>query len=193
MALPSEFRTEKTIFLENEFKKFQVDELENLTNEDFRLLGMYVQTYNFIDLNIQRCINILKDEAILIFDKKERQDIPFLIDKFINCLNKLNLEKEQEVEAIEKLTEIKFRRSIRNIFAHFACKRIPNQDALVFMTNTSKDIKKVFGREEINPDLILYAIFDVADVRGIIDHVLKYEIWLAKFTLLIINLYNSRK
>lgn len=42
MALPSEFRTDKMIFLEEKFKMIQVDELENLTNEDFRLLGMYI-------------------------------------------------------------------------------------------------------------------------------------------------------
>ncbi|OCG10265.1 hypothetical protein A9G13_00565 [Gilliamella sp. wkB178] len=193
MALPSEFRTEKTNFFEQELKKFQVDELENLTDEDFRILGMYIQTYNFMDLNIQRCINILKDEKILFFDKKERQDIPNLIDKIIDCLDKLDLEKEQEIETMEKLIEIKFRRNIRNLFAHFACKRIPNQDAFVFMSNPPKDIKKFFKREQIHVDLILYSILDIADARGLINHVLKYETWLAKFTLLIINKYNSSK
>lgn len=193
MALPSEFRTDKMIFLEEKFKNFQVDELENLTNEDFRLLGMYIQTYNFIDLNIQRCIILLKNKALLIFDKKERQDIPNLIDKFINCLDQLNLEEEQKFEATENLTEIKLRRTIRNVFAHFACKRIPNQDAFVFMTNTPKDIKKVYGHTQIPDDYILYAIFDIANVRGLIGHVLKYENWLAKFTSLIIKKLNSNQ
>lgn len=116
-----------------------------------------------------------------------------MIDKFINFLDQLNLEEEQKIEVIENLTEIKFRRNIRNIFAHFACKRIPNQDAFVFMTNTPKDIKKVFGHTQIPDDYILYAIFDIADVRGLIGHVLKYENWLVKFTSLIIKKFNSNQ
>lgn len=188
MALPSEFRTEKTNFLENELKKFQLDELENLTNEDFRLLGMYIQTYNFIDLNIQRCINMLEDKEILIFDKKVKQNIPYLIEKLIDNLDKLNLEKEQEIEAKENLTEIKYRRPIRNTFAHYACKRIPNQDAFVFMTNAPQDMKKGIRRQEISPDSISYNIFDIADVRTIINHVLKYETWLVKFTSSILKI-----
>jgi hypothetical protein len=62
MGLPKEFRTEQVLALENEFKKFEVELLENLTNEDFRILGIYIQTYNFIDLNIRRCFNVLKEK-----------------------------------------------------------------------------------------------------------------------------------
>ncbi|OCG23586.1 hypothetical protein A9G22_05945 [Gilliamella sp. App2-1] len=164
MGLPEEFRTEKTLALENEFKKFEVELLENLTHEDFRILGMYIQTYNFIDLNIRRCFNVLNEKGILITSQKELHIIPNLVNKIISCLSELRLNYEQRKEAEEKLEEIKFRRNHRNIFAHFAAKRIPNQDA------------------------IFYAIYDIADIRGLVKHVLSYENWLAQFTSMIIKI-----
>ncbi|OCG31277.1 hypothetical protein A9G45_12575 [Gilliamella sp. HK2] len=106
MGLPKEFRTEQILALENEFKEFEVELLENLTNEDFRILGMYIQTYNFIDLNIRRCFNILKEKGILITSQKELHIIPNLVNKIISCLSELNLSYEQRKEVEEKLEEI---------------------------------------------------------------------------------------
>ncbi|OCG16296.1 hypothetical protein A9G24_04675 [Gilliamella sp. App6-5] len=187
MGLPKEFRTEQILALENELKNFEVELLENLTNEDFRILGMYIQTDNFIDLNIRRCFNILKAKGILITSQKELHIIPNLVNKIISCLSELNLSHEQRKEAEEKLEEIKFRRNHRNIFAHFAAKRIPNQDAIVFMTNDPIDMKKIF--KQISPsDAIFYAIYDIADIRGLVKHVLSYENWLAEFTSMIIKI-----
>ncbi|OCG21350.1 hypothetical protein [Gilliamella sp. App4-10] len=96
MGLPKEFRTEQILALGNELKNFEVELLENLTNEDFRILGMYIQTDNFIDLNIRRCFNILKEKGILITSQKKLHIIPNLVNKIISCLSELNLSHEQK-------------------------------------------------------------------------------------------------
>src|SRR5438128_869821 len=45
------------------------------------------------------------------------------------------------------LSRIKEFRKLRNLLAHFAVKRFPTEDALVFVTKSAADYKRVLGAE----------------------------------------------
>lgn len=188
MGLPKEFKNERTLFLENQIKQIDINKLENLTNEDFKIISMYIQTYNFIDLNIRRCFYVLNEKGILEKIKKDSDaNIPNLINKIISCLSELDLNSEQKKEVDEKLNEIKYFRNFRNIFAHFAGKRIPNQDAIIFMTNEQKDIKKTL-KQTGTSDTVLYSLLDIETIKELVEFSLKYECWLAEFVSMIIKI-----
>ena len=180
MALPIEYRNERTEHLELEANKYQTNELWNLTSEDFMLLGKYIQMYCFIELNIHRLFNNLKSAGLVKTKSKDRVNVPYILDKVIELMSHNLIESSKVDETIGKLKEIKFRRDYRNIFAHWAAKRIPNEDGMIFFASDAQDYKKTFERT-INADIAAYAIFDVADIRGLVTHLSGYEEWIAHF------------
>ncbi|EHS6109939.1 hypothetical protein KV953_004644 [Salmonella enterica] len=181
MALPKEFKVERSKYLEEQYKKYKITELENLTTEDFRMLGVYIQTYCFIELNIQRVFQKLNENGIIKINKGNKINIPYMMNVLKKSINQVITEPSEISLFIENLGEIELRRSYRNIFAHWAAKRIPKEDAMVFITSNAQDYKKVIGKE-MNSDYVAYAILDIADIRGLIVHLLEYDKWLAEFT-----------
>ncbi|WP_370546597.1 hypothetical protein NMD64_07930 [Edwardsiella tarda] len=180
MALPLEYRSERVKYLEREASKYQTHELWNLTNDDFMLLGKYVQMYCFIELNIQRLFNELKLKGIIKTKSKDKLNVPCILDKLIELVSKNLIESSGVNEVIGKLNEIKSRRDYRNIFAHWAAKRIPNEDGMIFFSSDPLDYKRIFERR-INAGIAAYAILDVADIRGLVAHLCDYEEWIAHF------------
>ncbi|WCF13099.1 hypothetical protein N4G58_03540 [Edwardsiella piscicida] len=148
MALPLEYRSERVKYLEREASKYQTYELWNLTNYDFMLLGKYIQMYCFIELNIQRLFNELKSKGIIKTKSKDKLNVPYILDKLIELVSENLIESSRVNEVIGKLNEIKFRRDYRNIFAHWAAKRIPNEDGMIF-SQTMPLIIKEFLKEEL--------------------------------------------
>ncbi|MGE1562742.1 hypothetical protein [Pantoea septica] len=147
MALPIEFRNERAEYLEQEASKYQVSELWNLTNEDFMILGKYIQMYCFIELNIHRLFNSILSTELFEIKLKGRVSIPCILDKLIELVGDNLVEASKVDETIGKLKEIKFRRDYRNIFAHWAAKRIPNEDGMIFFASDNSDYKKIFGKK----------------------------------------------
>jgi len=72
MALPIEYRNERIEHLEQEENKYQAHELWSLTNEDFMLLGQYIQMYCFIELNLHRLYNKLESTGIIKKNQRTR-------------------------------------------------------------------------------------------------------------------------
>ncbi|EPY9769034.1 hypothetical protein ACXH7K_002014 [Klebsiella variicola] len=144
------------------------------------LLGKYIQMYCFIELNIHRLFNKLVSEGVITIKTNKKVSVPYILDKLIDLVN-LNLVESSRVDdVIAKLKEIKYRRDYRNIFAHWAAKKIPNEDGMIFFTGDALDYKKVLNKK-IDPQTVAYTIFDVADIRGLVNHINDYEEWLAHF------------
>lgn len=181
MALPIGYRSERVEYLEQEASKYQVSELWNLTNEDFIILGKYIQMYCFIELNIHRLFNLIVSMGLFEIKSKDRVNVAYILDKLIELVGDNLVESSKVDETIGKLKEIKLRRNYRNIFAHWAAKKIPNEDGMIFFASDDSDYKKKFGRK-INADIAAYAIFDVADIRGLVTHLSSYEEWIAHFS-----------
>ncbi len=191
MALPIEFRNERSEYLEKEATKYQAHEFWNLTNDDFMLLGKYIQMYCFIELNIHRLFNKLVSEGVITIKTNKKVSVPYILDKLIDLVN-LNLVESSRVDdVIAKLKEIKYRRDYRNIFAHWAAKKIPNEDGMIFFTGDALDYNKVLNKK-IDPQTVAYTIFDVADIRGLVNHINDYEEWLAHFYAEIYERYKKQ-
>ena len=61
MALPPEIKSEKVINIHKAIEKMtpeQIGALPSLDEEDFRLFGVIVQHFCFIDLNLRRALEI---------------------------------------------------------------------------------------------------------------------------------------
>ncbi|HDL7813856.1 TPA: hypothetical protein PXP47_003904 [Yersinia enterocolitica] len=187
MALPHEYRNEKTNELEREYLKYKISQLENLSQEDFYLLGMYIQTYNFIEFNIQRVFILLMERGVICLTPKEKRmniNFPFIVEKLLLSLDRLELDPDKKIEAAERINEIIYRRDHRNVLAHWAGKKIPGKDAFVFLTSDLEDMKRVkkMKKEDdfiITSGLVHYVIYDAADLRGLFTHIHEYEVWIA--------------
>lgn len=178
MAIPIETITERVLYLETIYKKYSVEELESLKHEDLEMFGAYIQTFGFIDLNIQRVFILLKEQGIIKTQKGEKEHISFMLNKLIEKIDDYVETPDDRNEVKINLEEIKLRRPQRNIFAHWCARRIPGEDGFVFMTCDPFEYRKMFS-EKITTGDILYSIQDAADLRGLTIHIRKYDEWIA--------------
>lgn len=177
MALPKEHLTERAIYLRSEFEKYSIEELHNLTSEDFKMLGMYIETYNFIDFNVQRLYLLLKENGVIITDKKVKEHNVHMLSKLKEVVDKFCDPSEIDV-ALAIMQEIEFRKPYRNIYAHWAAKRIPNEDAIVFLSSEPSEYRKKF-KCEIPLGGSIFAIMDVVDMKWLVNHLQDFERWIA--------------
>jgi hypothetical protein len=82
--------------------------------------------------------------------------------------------------ASEALPLLRLRRcEIRNLFGHWAARRIPNQDAVVLLSKDENDAMRT-GGAYLSSGHVKSCVLDLADIRGLIVHELnKFEPWLA--------------
>lgn len=189
MALPIEFRNQRLEYLENEARKYGPHEFGNLTDDDFMLIGKYIQTYCFIELNMHRLFNDLRSIGEIKTKSNDKINFPYIMEKLTLLISSIQSESSKIDSAIDKLKEIQLRKDYRNIFAHWAAKRIPNEDGIIFFAGDALDYKKALNKK-IEPGVVAYAIFDVADIRGLIAHMKNYEEWMAHFY---VEIYNRKK
>lgn len=163
----------------------EANQLENLVPEDFRIIGAYVQMYNFIEFNCRRCVEIFALAGLLTGrsrQKPQRTSISDLVPTIKTVVERMNPTVEDIRDSLAKLDEIELRRSFRNLFAHWAARRIPNEDAIVLFSMDGFDQKQIFGVDNPLEDVAQTVIVDLADIRGLIVHMSDYERWIASKT-----------
>lgn len=190
MGLPQSYVTDRLRYLDKVLKKYSIDQLENLRKDDIYLIGSYIQTYNFIELNIMRAFIILEDNGVISEKPKEGRGFPRFAKAIRENSKKISCGDNSEQNITENIDEILFRRSYRNILAHMAGKRMPNEDCFVFYSSEKKDYKEIHG-ECITSGNILYCIIDASDLRGLATHIQKYEKWAAHFVSEIYQRFNQ--
>ena len=72
-------------------------------------------------------------------------------------------------------------RKFRNLVAHFAVRRFPDDDAFLFVAKSRRDFKRVFGADP-PPGAALTSVADCAQVRNALKHVEHVQNWLAHST-----------
>ena len=90
------------------------------------------------------------------------------------------------------LQRIKEFRKLRNLLAHFAIKRFPTEDALVFITKDSSDYKKVLGAEP-DPGVVMAAVAELRQVRDVCRMIEEIQHWLSSATNDIENAFLKSK
>ena len=182
--LPPEHINEHMLRLQAKLLEYETDpsRLENLTPDDFHLIGAYVQIFNFIEFNCRRSVEIFALAGLLQgrpAAKPQRTHISDLIPTIKRVVGGMDQAIEDVADSLGKLDEIELRRGFRNLLAHWAARRIPGEDAIVLFSMDGFDGRQLFGTDKPLEDVAQHAILNLADVRGLIVHMATYEQWIA--------------
>ncbi len=133
---------------------------EDLTKDDFYLIGRVVQQYCFVDLNARRLIDLLRHAALGPESRngaglQDGQVLPQLIA----AASKLPTSNLQE-GIIRAARSMENYRDHRHHFAHWAARRIVGHNLWIMLNSNSKEIKRRIGIEG-NVGELTYGIIHV--------------------------------
>lgn len=180
MAIPAPFESEQLQSLRAHYETLELHDLLPLAREDIFLIGAFVQTFNFIELNLRRSIEVFC-AAGLIAPKKQVHTSE-LVELVKNAVSKLGLAAPELSDTLGKLDEIEFRRPVRNLLAHWAARRVPGYDAIALLSMDKKDTKAALGVQTVTKDHCAYSLLMLPDLRGLFAHISTYDVWLAEKT-----------
>lgn len=180
MALPKAFESEQLRIVQEHFLTLELSELLQLEREDAFLIGAFVQIFNFIELNLRRSLEIFCSADLV--PRKKYFRTSELVELTKKAVMNLELSNPELNDTLGKLDEIEFRRPFRNLLAHWAAKRIPGHDAIVLLSMDTNDALAALGNNAITKDHCSYSILMLPDLRGLLNHIAKYDEWLAKKT-----------
>lgn len=86
---------------------------------------------------------------------------------------------EWSSENITALGQITERRGLRNLIAHFAVRRFPNDDAFLFFTKSDRDFKRIYG-EDPAPGIIVTAVMQANQITDGFKHIHSLQLWVAR-------------
>jgi hypothetical protein len=179
VALPSSIETERNRYL--------MDLVRNASEpiidwpapnwDDVVLIGKIVMLYSYIDFNLRRMIEVLDHAKALPpawlgkTAKMHLSDVETILETApdISPNNALALSRIKEF------------RKLRNLLAHFAVKRFPTEDALVFVTKSAADYKRVLGAEP-DPGVVMTAVADLSQIRDVCRMIDEIQHWLSAAT-----------
>jgi hypothetical protein len=184
MALPREYLTDKMIELNKRISKMSPTELgalPPLTPEDNEMVGMFIQNFNFIDLNLRRALEIFEIGKIL--PTHARKTYPDIQDSklagiAIEVIAVMNPSVEDVSNAKERLTEIDYGRRVRNLLGHFAAKRFPGEEVFVFASKSARDARKALGRNLAHHH-VQTAVAGRLEIRALTFRLSEHSLWLA--------------
>lgn len=139
-----------------------------LSSRDYELIGKFVQTYCVADLEARRVINCLTHirtgkPATFALKLNDKDALDHLIACADNCIWNVDL-----AAGIRKAAEIFVQhRHLRHIFAHWAGRRIPRHDALIFFTSSlgvqrlPKGAMRIEEQEDAN---VQYGVISISNL-----------------------------
>ena len=154
-----------------------------LQPSDHRMVGVFIQTYNYMDFNLRRAIEtfayakLLPPKAATKYPKIHGSEVASIVQESVRAMDAA---VEDIPDTIRILAIIERRREIRNLLSHWAARRIPNEDAIVLLSKDENDATQV-GGAYLATGHVKSAILDLADIRTLIDNQLvPIEQWLGK-------------
>jgi hypothetical protein len=185
--LPTAFETPRLRELNALVSKTPMDELAKWplpTEEDFALIGAIVVQYGYIDLNLRRIAEAAHADGFLTPRGKKA-----ISDERIGEIEALLLAFPDWSPANTfALEQIKEKRGVRNLVAHFALRRFPQDDAYLFLTKSAYDYRQVFDNEP-NPDELFIAVTECEALRRVRKQVESLQTWLADITPQLIKMF----
>lgn len=144
-----------------------------LTKDDYVLVGGIVCMYSYVDMNLRRILEVF-DRLSILGEPWKGKSSKLSAPEVAAAVRTLPCWGERERNA---LTELENGRLFRNLVAHFAIRRFPNDDAFLFLAKSARDYKKVFGEE---PPLgaLLTAYADCEPMRSALRRVEDIQNWI---------------
>jgi hypothetical protein len=145
-----------------------------LKESDYTQFGKIIVLFNYIDVSIRRIV-------------EAAGNADHLGDTWKGRVRKLNITEEEEaVLSLDwsdpnrmALNQIVERRRLRNMIAHFAVRRFPNDDALLFFTKSDRDFKRLYGKDP-EPGTIMTAILECKQLNDGFRHVHELQLWITR-------------
>lgn len=180
MALPEHYPSDESREIAKAVFGQSLENFEALSNADFQLIGTFVQLYNFLEFNLRRAVDSFAQAGFI--EKPRYIRSADLVSFAKRAVAAMGLDKRDVDETLSYLDEIEYRRSFRNLLAHWAAKRVPGHDALIMLSQDDKDHERIFDHGKLSVGHCAYCIVVLADLRGLIQHMAEYERWLADKT-----------
>lgn len=179
MALPTSVETQQTKYL-MEIVRNSSEPIINWpvpTKDDVILIGKTVMLYSYIDFNLRRMIECL-DHA----KKLPRERLGKTARMHIGDIETM-LESAPDISPNNAFAfrQIKEFRKMRNLMAHFAVKRFPTENALVFLTKSASDYKNVLDAKP-NPGVVMAGAASVEHMQDICKLIEGVQHWLSGAT-----------
>ncbi|AOI42833.1 hypothetical protein [Burkholderia oklahomensis] len=146
--------------------------MENLRTDDLVLIAAFIQSFNFVEFNLHRSVSSFVHAGLV--SQMKRIAPSGLVEISVAAVTRMDPAIEDIPDTIGRLNELEFRRPFRNLFAHWAAKRIRGHDALYLMSHDSSDAKRAMIGE-IDRSHAGFAILLLPDVRGLVQHIAQYE------------------
>jgi hypothetical protein len=134
----------------------------DLREEDFKFIGQMIQTYCYADLNARRVIDSLRGAAgeVQNGSRLNDRDVLLHLRKVAEILPPSNL-KEGLLRAAET---VEMHREHRHHFAHWAVRRLKDQDVFVIFTKNAAEAEKRDG-VELSVDELKYGLVPLEPLR----------------------------
>jgi hypothetical protein len=187
LALPPNNASTRNVYLQQQLDRVEahvaLSEWPKLTKDDQFRIGRLVMIYNFVEFNLRRMLEAWEEAGLLTGAIKGRGK-----DLRIGAVEKTVQEMmpwpEAELKGLKRLAEI---RNLRNLVAHFAVKRFPDDDAFLFIAKSEADFKKQFPGMVSDSNVLMTAILDGPVLPGCLDELENLQIWLAKQTSITVH------
>jgi hypothetical protein len=158
-----------------------------VTRDDIVLVGCVIVLYSYIDMDLRRIVEAAENGGVLQAPYKGKiARMP--ISEAEKAVMSLPDWSPPNMVALNRIQEM---RGLRNLFAHFAIRRFPNDDAFVLVTKSIADYKREFGSEPTAGEAMT-AIIEVGQVKETIKEIQRVHTWLATATTKIELMFDNR-
>ena len=150
---------------------------ENPTKDDLALIGAVIVMYSNMELNLRRFVEILDHENMLPERWKGKSgrlpvgDLETIVEAMPDM-------SPPNIFALQRIRE---GRKLRNLLAHLAIKKIPNEDGFVFVSKDEQDFKTILDSTP-TPGQVMVSVADGQQLRNMIKMLDGAQMWLAQAT-----------
>jgi hypothetical protein len=151
----------------------------SLSPDDVRLIGSYIRTFTFLELNLHRAVRMFFEIGALSSKDARRPAAGNLTSLVSQGALNIPLIKPELDELEIRLAEIAVGQPFRNLLAHWACGRLPQTDVFIFLTMDERDAK-VMGNHRPSYDGAYFALVRQSDLRSLLKRMEVAGHWLAE-------------
>jgi hypothetical protein len=149
-----------------------------VTRDDIVLVGCVITLYSYIDMDLRRIVEAAENVGVLPTPYKGKISKMTISDAEKAVMSLPDWSAPNTI-ALKRMQEM---RGLRNLLAHFAIRRFPDDDAFVLVTKSITDYKREFGTEPASGEAMT-AVIEVEQVKATIHEIQRVQTWLAEVTV----------